>query len=187
MHLHSLLKGGRMKSEAVVKTKAEAKPELPIFVKAEHLFEQMEKMYRTIADRAFELFSHREPNLGNDWEDWFRAESELLRRTPVEMTEADGALKVTIEVPGFKPEDLKVSVEPLSLMVDGKVETTEEKKEEEKTVYTEYRSNRIFRTLPLPKEVDPAQAKATLKDGILTLTLPVVVTEKGTKVEVKTE
>ena len=37
--------------------------------------------------------------------------------------------------------------------------------------------NEFFRVVNLPAEVDPAKATATLKDGLLTLTLPKIATQ----------
>ena len=39
----------------------------------------MQEVQLAIARRAYELFEARGREHGHDWEDWFRAESELLR------------------------------------------------------------------------------------------------------------
>ena len=38
---------------------------------------EMQQAHPTIARRAYELFEKRGGEHGHDWEDWFRAESEL--------------------------------------------------------------------------------------------------------------
>ena len=84
----------------------------PVFVEAEKLFEQMKEFSQSVARRAYEYFEARGREFGHDLEDWFRAESELMRRVPVEIKEADSQITVRAEVPGFAANEINVSVEP---------------------------------------------------------------------------
>jgi HSP20 family protein len=118
-------------------------------------------------------------------DDWFRAESEVLRRVPVEIKEQGDKLIVRAEVPGFKAEEIKVSVEPQHLVISGKTEARDEKQEAE-TVYSEWRANQFCRALPLSVEVDPASAAATIKEGVLELTLTKIAKQEPVQVAVKT-
>jgi HSP20 family protein len=103
---------------------------------------------------------------------------------PLELKESDEQLIVRAEAPGFKPDEIKVSVEPNQIIISGQIE---QKKEEETANkdFSEFRSNQICRCLSLPTEVDPAKTTATLKDGVLELTLAKVAAGKATNVEVK--
>jgi hypothetical protein len=67
---------------------------------------------QSVARRAYEYFEARGREFGHDLEDWFRAESELMRRVPVELKEANGRITVRAEVPGFAANEVKISVEP---------------------------------------------------------------------------
>ena len=69
------------------------------------------------------------------------------------------------------------------MILSGKTET-EEKKEDENTFYSEFRSNRFFRRLELPAEVDAEKVEANLKDGVLKLTLPKLPAREATRVPV---
>ncbi|MBS1791756.1 MAG: Hsp20 family protein [Acidobacteria bacterium] len=159
-------------------------PSGPVFVEAEKLFEQVKESAQSIAKRAYEFFEDRGREFGHDLEDWLRAEFELTRRVPLELRENDGQLIVRAEVPGFKPAEIKVSVEPMQIIISGK---TEEKKQEETAneVFSEIQSNQFCRCLGLPAEVDPTKATATLKDGVLELMLVKSATGKATNVEIK--
>lgn len=153
---------------------------------SENIFEQIAETAQRIGQRAFELFEKRGRAFGNDLEDWLRAESELIRRVPVEIKEAGEKLEIRAEVPGFNPEDLKIFVEPNRLTINGE---TENKTEEtgENTLYSEWRSQKIFRSLDLPREVRTNDVSAKLKDGVLFLTLPKAEKKEPLKVEVKSE
>jgi HSP20 family protein len=157
-----------MKSQQAIQATKQQAPASPIFVEAEKLFEQMKEFSQSVARRAYGYFEARGREFGHDLEDWFRAESELMRRVPVEIKEADGQINVRAEVPGFTADEIKVSVEPLRLVISGKSEKTAEEKKEQ-TLLSEFRSSQFCRELRLPAEVEPDKTTAVLKDGMLEL------------------
>jgi HSP20 family protein len=175
-----------MKSQQGIQTTKHEAPASPIFVEAEKLFEHMKEFSQSVARRAYDYFEARGREFGHDLEDWFRAESELMRRVPVEVKEADGQITVRAEVPGFAADEIKVSVEPQRLVISGKSEkTTEEKKEQ--TLISEFRSNQFCRELRLPAEIEPDKTTAALKDGVLELAFAKADGNKAVDVEVKSE
>ena len=92
-------------------------------------------------------------------------------------------LIVKAELPGMKREEIDISVHDGTLTISG------ERKYEEKNADLEpYRSERFFgrfhRTLALPKPVQSDKAKATYKDGILTVVLPKTEEAKPKQIEV---
>jgi HSP20 family protein len=175
-----------MKPQQAIQTTRQQSTASPIFVEAEKLFEQVKEFSQSVARRAYGYFEARGREFGHDLEDWFRAESELMRRVPVEIKEADGQITVRAEVPGFTANEIKVSVEPQRLFISGQSEkATEEKKEQ--TLISEFRSNRFCRELRLPAEVEPDKTAAVLKDGVLELTFAKAAESKPVAVEVKAE
>jgi HSP20 family protein len=146
----------------------------------------MKEFSQSVARRAYEYFEARGREFGHELEDWFRAESELMRCVPVEIKEADGQITVRAEVPGFAADEIKVSVEPQRLVISGKSEkTTEETKEQ--TLLSEFRSNQFCRELRLPSEVEPDKTTAAIKDGVLELVFAKASGSKAVDVEVKSE
>jgi HSP20 family protein len=175
-----------MKSQQGIQTTKQQAPASPIFVEAEKLFEQMKEFSQSVARRAYGYFEARGREFGHDLEDWFRAESELMRRVPVEVKEADGKITVRAEAPGFATNEIKISVEPQRLVISGKSEkATEEKKEQ--TLLSEFRSNQFCRELRLPAEVEPDKTTAVLKDGVLELIFVKAPESKPVAVEVNPE
>ncbi len=148
------------------------------------LFDRVNKIQDSIARRAFEVFESNGRILGRDWEDWFKAESDLLHSVHVEVTESNEGLAVRAEVPGFRAKELEVSVEPRRLTITGKRETEEERKKG-KTIYSERCADQLLRVIDLPTEVDTAKVTATLKDGILELAMPKGAPAKKVKIEPK--
>ena len=138
---------------------------------SEEIFNQFSQMHELIARRAFEIFESNGGSPGHDLEDWFRAESELLRPVPLNVIELNGEYVVRAEVPGFGGRDIKISVQPRCLAVSGKLQTNEEG-ENGRLIRSAWCANQIFRTLDLPSDVDTSTVSASVQDGILTVHLP---------------
>lgn len=156
----------------------------PFFVEAEKMLDRFAEISNQIGMRAFDFFRLRGGEFGRELDDWFRAETELLRSVPVEITESDGMVKINAAVAGYKPEEIEVSVKDNVLMMSGKSEKSEENKAEG-LIYSDFRSDRFFRQFPMPAPVDAEKATAELKDGILRIDLPkAAAAEPATKIAV---
>ena len=151
----------------------------------DRILDRMREMQEMISRRAFELFEQGGRTFGRDLDDWFRAESELLHPVNISMEETDEGLKVEAEVPGFKAEELEVSIEPHRLTITGKREAAKEEREKGKTVYSERRAESLLRVVDLPVEVNTEDVNATLKDGVLELMISKAVPAKKITIEQK--
>jgi len=160
-------------------TTAVQKPKEEIAVKTvtDGFFEDVQKAFDAISRRAFEIFERNGRVFGHEIEDWSDAEKELFHPVHLDVTETDDSFLVTAEVPGFTEKEIEITVEPTHLTISGKRGFKEEEKKG-KAVYSETCSDEIFRSVTLPAEVDSEKVAATLKDGILQLTMP-----KATKSE----
>jgi HSP20 family protein len=155
-------------------------------VEPQVLYDRMNQLYDAIAQRAFQIFEDGGGLGGHDQENWFRAESELLHPAHVSISESEDMVLVDAEVPGFNPEELKVSLEPRRLTISGKRESSKEQKEKKaKTVYHEQCSSEILRVLDLPSDVDASKTTATLRNGVLELRMPKTAQARSTQVQVK--
>jgi HSP20 family protein len=137
---------------------------------SEEIFNQFSQMHELIARRAFEIFESNGGSPGHDLEDWFRAESELLRPVPLNVIELNDEYVVRAEVPGFGGRDIKISVQPRCLAVSGKLQTNEQG-ENGRLIRSAWCANQILRTLDLPSDVDTSTVSASVQDGILTVHL----------------
>ena len=167
-----------------LKTKDPKTPAAPIFIPVEDMVDKFAALTRDIADLAYEFSRERDGAFGKELDDWFRAENELLRPMPIEMTETDDNILVSAAVPGFKPEEIEVSVKDNMLMINGITEPSLVK--EGKTILREWKSNRFSRQLMLPTAVVEDKVSAKLTNGILELTLPKAAGRDVTKVAIAT-
>jgi len=150
----------------------------------EDIVDRMNEMFSAISRRAYEIFERNGRAFGRELEDWFQAEKELLHPVHVHVSETDEGLEVKAEVPGFNEKELEVCVEPNLIVITGKRETAKEEKKG-KTVYTERCSDEIMRIVHLPAEVEADKATATLKNGILELSLPKVAKARTIRIQPK--
>jgi HSP20 family protein len=90
----------------------------------------------------------------------------------IEVRQNNGQLQVHAELPGLKPEDVRVEVSGDQLVIQG--ERKSEQEEKNKGLYrSERRYGQFYRAIPLPEGVNTEQAKAQFKNGVLEVSLPV--------------
>ncbi|KAL4255094.1 small heat shock protein (HSP20) family protein [Pleurotus pulmonarius] len=77
----------------------------------------------------------------------------------------------SFELPGFKKEDVHIDVHNGRLTVSADSSVSSEKKEEGYVV-KERRFGKFARTLQLPQGIKDEEIKATMQDGVLTVTFP---------------
>lgn len=101
----------------------------------------------------------------------------------VDLVRRDDALVLRADVPGIKPDAVKIEVEDDVLTVSG--EHSEEKEEKkERYMRRERRYGSFSRSMVLPKGVKADDIEATTEDGVLEVTIPMPKEEKQ-KVEIK--
>ena len=101
----------------------------------------------------------------------FRREFQVGPAPAVDIVEKDNAYEVTADLPGFDEKNIEVKLQNGSLCIKG--ERKSEKKEEKKDFHlTEREFGSFERRFTLPEGVDADKIEASLKKGVLTVTLP---------------
>jgi HSP20 family protein len=89
----------------------------------------------------------------------------------LEMKERNDQLMVKVDLPGLKKENVAVSVTDEGLVIEG--ERTHETEDTKNEWYTTERSyGRFYRLVPLPEGVKWDAVKASFKEGVLEVTVP---------------
>ena len=135
------------------------------------LFDQMGETFNALTRRAYQIFESNGRAFGRDLENWLQAEKELLHHVPVNVAESDEAFEVRAEIPGFNEKEIELGVESRRLTITGKRETKKEEKKA-KRLWVESSSDQILRIVDLPAEIETDKVTATLRNGVLELTLP---------------
>ncbi len=147
-------------------------------------FAYLDSLTNAIAQRAFGFFEQRGMADGRDLDDWFRAESDLLKPVPIEISESTDGYTIRAEVPGFEAKDLNVRVEPDCLFIHGKSEQKKEEKKGKEVKYSEVSATELCRRIDLPSSVNPDKVSAQLANGVLELNLPKAAPPKTIEVKV---
>jgi HSP20 family protein len=106
----------------------------------------------------------------------------------IEVRERDNNLVVCADLPGMRKEDVHLELHDDYLVLSG--ERHQEQEQNEQGWYRSERSyGQFYRAVPLPEGVDPNQAKASFKDGVLEVKIPLPPREqqqsKGRRIEIQ--
>lgn len=107
----------------------------------------------------------------------------------VEITETDKDLIVTAEISGVEPKDLLLEITEETMFISGEV-VRESEVSEDKFYHSERNYGTFSRTIQLPHRIKDKEAKATYKNGLLTVRAPLaekVQRPKASKVVISTE
>jgi HSP20 family molecular chaperone IbpA len=159
-------------------SRAEPSPGPKVLLGYHEILGRVRTLRQLVSRRAFEIFEARGGSVGNDLADWFRAESELFHVAHLDLAESSEALLVHAETPGFAPNELEIAIEPRRLTITGH-RVPRRNPSSHRVIYQDSCSNRIFRVVDLPIEVDPASARAISKDGAVELVVTKVITSSA--------
>ena len=132
-------------------------------------------------DRMFEEFG-----MPRAWSSWSRASQRggALWAPAIDVVQKDDQLVVKADIPGIKKDDLSIEVTDDAITIEG--ERRSDREEERGGVYRSERSYGSFcRVIPLPEGAITEQAKASFRDGVLEITVPVPPsTTKGRELQI---
>ena len=110
---------------------------------------------RSRLDRMFDPFDGRE----RPW------------TPPIDVVRDDGNLVIRADLPGIKPEEVKIEVEDDILTVSGEHEERTDEKDKH-FVRRERRYGSFSRSMALPPGVEAKKIKAKTNDGVVEVTIP---------------
>lgn len=131
----------------------------PAVVYGNELAAMEESIEKAIAYRAYELFQRRGNSHGRDLEDWFQAESELIKPTNLRIDDSEQQISLRAEVPGFTAEDIQIGVALRRLIIWGQARKKDGAGSREVV--------QMLGEVELPSTVDPKKTVATVSNGIL--------------------
>lgn len=105
-------------------------------------------------------------------------------RMPLDVTEQDDAYHIAAEIPGYKREDIKVTVDGNVVGIAAETASEKEVKEAGRTVRSERYRGAISRRVSLDHDVDQSKAEAHYADGVLSLRLPKKTASATTRIHI---
>ena len=88
----------------------------------------------------------------------------------VDIFETEKEITLLADIPGVKPDDLSIDLKDNVLTLSGAIKNHES--EEEKPIYTEYRTGSYYRQFSISELIDQSKIEARVTEGVLRLALP---------------
>ncbi len=129
---------------------------------------------RAEMDKVFNSFFEERPRV--------RTNSRWI--PPVDILEGKDAIHLFMELPGVRKEDVAISVQDETITIKGGKHRDSESSDEQYLV-NERRYGSFERSFALPSNVNRDKIDASLKDGILKVTLAKVKESEPKKIEIK--
>ena len=140
--------------------------------KTASIFDEWKRMQNQVMRRAYDIFERNGHPFGGDFDHWIQAEQELLWKPAIEIHENDGKLVLEAAVSGVDAKDIDIEVTPEDIVL--KAETHHQHDEKKGTLHMcEFESGSMFRSIHLPRRINPDKVKAELKNGMLRVTAEV--------------
>ena len=104
---------------------------------------------------------------------------------PTDVSEDENTLRISMELPGVDPSDVRLSLENNVLTIRG--EKKQQSEENNERVHRFERTYGMFeRTFALPNTVDPDKVEARYENGVLLVTIPRAERAKPREIRVST-
>jgi HSP20 family protein len=128
-------------------------------------------IFRTSPGALFRRMSEEMDRLMGDYGRQ-RGEGRGAWAPPIEVTQQEGNLVVRAELPGLKPDDVRLEMTDDAIVIEGERREEHEESRGGRHI-TELRYGQFYRSIPLPEGANAEQAKARFDNGVLEITVPV--------------
>jgi HSP20 family molecular chaperone IbpA len=148
--------------------------------KTSSVFDQVNEIQERITQRAYEIFERNGAVFGRELDNWLQAEEELLWKPSIELREKNGELLIEAALSGLDPKDVEIEVTPEDIIL--KAETQHQHQEQKSIVHIcEFKTGMMFRSIHLPRKINPDRVKAEFNNGLLRLTAQIAQETRATK------
>jgi HSP20 family protein len=139
------------------------------------VFAEFDQVLDRLRGRAYGFFCTRGGSEGHALDDWLAAEREF-GWPATELAEQNDEFELNVALPGFEPDEIKVTATPRELIIKAAhltKHTSEETEDKPGVVHwSEIRRDDVFRRIELPAEVNVDKISAELDCGVLTIEAP---------------
>lgn len=114
-------------------------------------------------------------------------EADLTEGTlTIDVYQSENEIVIESAIAGVRPEDLDITATNESVSIKG-LRHRDESIADDKYFYQECFWGKFSRSVILPQEVDPEEAKVSYRNGILTIKLPKIIRHKSKRLNIKTD
>lgn len=145
----------------------------------------------TFSEELEQLFDRLNRQFGDVSRSWepvspFGRWTAAMDGAAVDLVERDDEFEAMVDLPGFERDDVEVRVTDHTLQIEAEPEAPdEERDEDERYLRRERHRGSVRRSIRLPDDVDADGVAATMRNGVLTVTLPKLEVKRTRTIEVK--
>jgi len=154
---------------------------------AQNPFAMMRQLSREM-DQLMDSFFER--GFGSLLRDTGAREDEWQQRTlwspQIDVQQRNDSVIVRADLPGVSKDDVEIEIEGDALVISGqRREEREEGGDDQGYRLVERSYGSFYRTVPLPQGTNTDDIKATMRDGVLTITLPLSEETRPRRIEIQ--
>ena len=106
----------------------------------------------------------------------------MVWKPALELRETDGEFVLEVAVSGVDPKDIDIEVTPEDIILKAGIQHEHEEKRGT-THICEFQSAKMYRSIHLPKRINPDKVKAEIKNGLLKLKAEIAEEARGKKIK----
>jgi len=115
---------------------------------------------------------------------WGGRLAEMMRVPESDVVETESDIRLAVELPGMRAEDVQLDLENNVLTISGE-KKEESQKENETWHLSERRYGKFSRSFVLPRDVDQERIQARFADGVLHIAIPKSEKARRRRIEIK--
>jgi HSP20 family protein len=144
------------------------------------LSREMDRLMDSVFERGFGSLWRESGMQEDDWQE------RSLWSPQIDVQQRNDSVIVRADLPGVSKENVQVEVEGDALIISGqRREEREEGGDDQGYRLLERSYGSFYRSVPLPQGVDPDQIEAAMRDGVLTVTLPLAENARPRRIEIQ--
>lgn len=157
-------------------------PDVVPIHKTQSILGEIADMQDRIMRRAYEIFEQTGGMFGRDLDNWIQAERELLWQPAIEVVEKDNEFTIRAAISGLDTKDIEIEATQEDIVL--KADIPHKHDEKKGTVHIcEFDTGKMFRSIHLPKKIDPDSVKAEFRNGLLRVTAEIAEEARVKKVK----
>jgi HSP20 family protein len=157
-------------------------PEAIPIHKTQSVLEEINAIRDLITQRAYRLFEESGGLSGRELDNWMQAERELVWQPAIELCEKDNEFRIEAVIAGVETKDVEIEVTPDDIVI--KASIPHQHSENRGIVHIcEFAAGKTFRSIHLPRRINPDKVKAVLKNGLLRMTAEIAEGDRVKKVK----
>lgn len=143
--------------------------EVVLIHRTQSILDEITDTQNRIMRRAYEIFEENGSVFGRELDHWLQAERELQWTPAIELCETDNEFRLEAALSGVDAKDIDIEVAPEDIVL--KSDIRHEHNERKGTVLIcEFTPGKMFRSIHLPRKINPEKVKAEFRNGLLRLT-----------------